>query len=243
MDELTPKDRFLRSLGRCSRDENFIPSFYDRFLANSDEIREKFRHTNFEKQNEMLLRSLRLAAGATAGEPESLREIRERAETHDRNHLNIEPRLYDIWLSSVLDAAREFDAEWDDAIEDAWNTILDHVIKYMVRYYYRWLAQYIHTRNQPITASTRIPAGLVVLPSGQMTVVISAHFKCKASMAAQRLGGDWRRIPAFGRGVWTLRPSAGLVQSRVGSLTPVNWAKTWSSVGALNRMTARQAII
>lgn len=44
----------------------------------------------------MLLRSLKLVAGATAGEPKSLREIRQRAETHDRYHLNIEPEHYDL---------------------------------------------------------------------------------------------------------------------------------------------------
>jgi len=135
MNKSTPKDRFLRSLERCSGNENFIPSFYDRFLDCSDEIREKFSHTDFEKQNEMLLRSLNLAAGATAGEPESLREVRERAETHDRHHLNIEPRLYEFWLTSVLETAREFDAEWDDTIEDAWNTILGHLIERMVKHY------------------------------------------------------------------------------------------------------------
>ena len=57
----------------------------------------------------MLLRSLKIAAGATSGDRESLREIRERAETHDRQHLNIEPGFYDIWLGCVIDAAREFD--------------------------------------------------------------------------------------------------------------------------------------
>ena len=133
--DASPKDRFLQSLDRCSHNEGFIPAFYDRFLSASEEIRDKFRHADFEKQNRMLLRSLTLAAGATSGEPESLREIRERAETHDRHHLNIEPRLYDIWLISVIEVAAEFDTEWNDSIEEAWNTILGHVIQHMIKYY------------------------------------------------------------------------------------------------------------
>ena len=133
--DVAPKDCFLQSLGRCSSDENFIPAFYERFLATSDEIRNKFRNTDFDKQNEMLLLSLKLSAEATFGNAEALREIHERAKTHDSCHLNIEPRMYDLWLTSVIAAAREFDPQWDDSIEKAWNTILGHVIKLMVKHY------------------------------------------------------------------------------------------------------------
>ncbi len=135
MAEATPKELFLASLERCASDEAFIPAFYRRFLATSDEIREKFQDTNFEQQNRMLLRSLKLSAGATFGEPESLRELRDRAETHDRHHLNIRPGLYQLWLKAVIATAREYDVEWDAAIESAWNTILGHVINHMIRYY------------------------------------------------------------------------------------------------------------
>lgn len=135
MSELTPKDRFLQSLDRCSTREQFIPAFYERFLATSDDVRDRFQDTNFEQQNQMLLRSLKLAAGATSGNAESLREIRDRAETHDRHHLNIKPPLYDLWLRSVIETATEFDDEWDDATEDAWKMILGHVIRQMIKYY------------------------------------------------------------------------------------------------------------
>lgn len=131
----SPKDLFLQSLERCSHNEKFIPAFYQRFLSTSEEIGDMFKDTNFSKQNQMLLRSLKLAAGTTAGEPASLREIRDRAETHDRHHLNIEPRHYDIWLNAVIESAREFDEEWNESVEEAWNSILGFVIKHMVKYY------------------------------------------------------------------------------------------------------------
>ena len=118
-DEPSPKELFLQSLERCADSEDFIPSFYERFVGSSEEIREKFRLTDFEVQNRMLLKSLRLVAGVTAGEPEALRELRARAETHDRRHLDIEPRLYRQWQTAIIETARKFDEKWDDDVEDA----------------------------------------------------------------------------------------------------------------------------
>lgn len=129
------KDIFLKSLERCGQNATFISSFYDRFLSTSEDIREKFKHTDFDKQNQMLLKSLKLVAGATLGEPASLREMRERAETHDRHNLNIEPRLYDFWLDSAIETASEFDTEWDESVEQAWHAVLGYVILHMAKFY------------------------------------------------------------------------------------------------------------
>lgn len=83
----------------------------------------------------MLRRSLELCAGVTAGDPESMREINQRAATHDREHLDIEPRFYDVWLKTIIFTAREHDEQWNEATELAWQSILGHVVKYMVRKY------------------------------------------------------------------------------------------------------------
>lgn len=135
MGELTPKELFLQSLDRCTESAEFIPSFYERFLATSDEVREKFRHTNFDEQHEALLRSLRLIAGATAGEPASLEQLRARAETHDRYHLNIKPGHYELWRSAMIETASEFDEQWNDTVQEAWHSILGFVIKRMIKHY------------------------------------------------------------------------------------------------------------
>lgn len=83
----------------------------------------------------MLRRSLEMCATATQGEAEALYELNERATTHDRHHLNIEPRFYDIWLETIIATAREFDDQWTDAIEAAWRRILGHVVQHMIRKY------------------------------------------------------------------------------------------------------------
>ena len=135
MEAVTVNELFLDSLERCARSKKFIPTFYNRFLSASDDISDKFRHTDFGRQNRMLLRSLKLAAYAADGQSEGLREIRERAVSHGRHHLNIEPRLYNFWRSALIETSRQFDGQWDDDIEEAWLTILEHVISQMIKHY------------------------------------------------------------------------------------------------------------
>ena len=135
MAQHTHKELFLDSLNRCAADNGFISAFYKRFLNSSDEVRRKFRFTDFKKQEAMLLGSLRLIAGATAGDSEALHELRERATTHDRYHLNIKAELYDLWLAAIVDTAKEFDPQWSAEVEESWHTILGHVVQHMVRHY------------------------------------------------------------------------------------------------------------
>lgn len=135
MEEVAPKDQFLQSLDRCSGFDGFLPSFYDRFLGSSEEIRQKFKNTDMRMQKQMLLRSLKLSAGATAGDREALQEINDRSETHDREHLNIRPGLYDYWLDAIIETAEQFDPAWDETVEAAWRRILGHVVKHITRKY------------------------------------------------------------------------------------------------------------
>ncbi len=72
----TAKDKFLASLDRCTASDEFVRSFYKRFLSTSEEVQRKFHNTDFAQQNRMLIRSLRLVAAATSGDPEGLRELR-----------------------------------------------------------------------------------------------------------------------------------------------------------------------
>ena len=104
-------------------------------MDSSATIRFRFRNTDFEHQKKMLLRSLQLSAAATDGEPEGLRELNERAASHDRVHLNIGPELYDLWLDAILQAASEFDPDWNDDIRAAWQRILGFVIRHMTSRY------------------------------------------------------------------------------------------------------------
>jgi hypothetical protein len=100
---MSPKETFLESLARCQERPGFILDFYRKFLASSDEIAFKFRFTDFDQQKGMLLHSLQLCAAATAGDPEGLASLTQRAETHSRAHLGIKPQLYDLWLQAAIE--------------------------------------------------------------------------------------------------------------------------------------------
>ena len=45
---------FNDSLARCLSNDRFFRRFYELFLASSQEVRDKFRNTDFAKQNRML---------------------------------------------------------------------------------------------------------------------------------------------------------------------------------------------
>jgi len=114
MNNPSPKDLFRQSVNRCTQSDAFVPSFYKRFLASSDEIRNNFQTADFARQIKMIIASLKLSANAMTGDPDSLRELNERAESHDRHRVDIKPEFYVFWRGALITTAKEFDAQWND---------------------------------------------------------------------------------------------------------------------------------
>jgi hemoglobin-like flavoprotein len=117
-------DAFRASLKRCLDDPAFMKDFYDRFTTASPEVAEKFKNTDFERQNRVLADSLYLMVAGAQGGEESIawREMKHIALRH--RELKIGPGLYDIWLSCLLGAAREHDPQWSPDLEAAWTGTL-----------------------------------------------------------------------------------------------------------------------
>lgn len=134
-DSLTEVEVFTASLERCLSDRSFISSFYERFLASSEDVRHKFWLTNFPDQERRLARSLRTLGRAVVGDLEALRHLSERAESHDRHHLDIGPHLYEVWRTCLMETAAEFDSEWSPVVERSWFVVLVHAIHYMTHRY------------------------------------------------------------------------------------------------------------
>jgi len=130
-------ETFDRSLGRCYASVGFMDRFYERFLAMSPKVREKFRDTDFVRQKRALAASFHmmlLAAGDGEKGPE--RHLHALASSHSRGHLDIGSEFYDYWLDSLLAAVREFDDEWDHDVEEAWEQVMGVGIQYLLSHYH-----------------------------------------------------------------------------------------------------------
>ena len=136
-------ESYERVLQREIDGMDFFAGFYHRFLNTPhpmlDQIREKFRHTDMEKQRGMLKKSFYslLVFYASNHVDDYLLKT---ARMHDQHHLNIPPEFYDIWLDSLVTTVRDYDevcldAHFSDEIELAWRLVLSPGITYMKFFY------------------------------------------------------------------------------------------------------------
>ena len=127
---------FDRSLRRCNANPGFLDLFYETFLASSPKVREKFANTDFHRQKRLLHASFYLILLASE-DPENgpQRYLGHLAERHSVRDLDVGSDLYDLWLDSLLAVVKECDPEFDDAIADAWEQVMEIGIDYLVRHY------------------------------------------------------------------------------------------------------------
>jgi hypothetical protein len=126
-------ETFLASFKRCLTRPDFLLNFYGVFMASSDEVREKFKDTDFKRQTRVLAESLWAMVVVAQGEQGSPAwgDLPRLAARHSRQDLDIRPGLYDGWLDSLLEAARRHDPQFSPEIEDAWRKTLAPGIEYM----------------------------------------------------------------------------------------------------------------
>jgi len=126
---------YNQSYHRCEKSGDFLDRFYEKFLAASPRVAEKFADTDFERQKHALQLSLRMMALSSVGGDAADLYLEYIARRHDRHHLDIEPDLYTLWLDALIDTVRECDPEFDAGVERAWRTVMRHGIDYMTSHY------------------------------------------------------------------------------------------------------------
>jgi hemoglobin-like flavoprotein len=127
---------FEESLARCTADPVFLDAFYQRFLASSPKVREKFANTDFAHQKLALHSSFNLllrAAQEGGGGPEAY--LTELADRHNAAHLGIGAELYDLWLDSLLATVAACDPQCSPAVEQAWEKVMGVGISFMCSRY------------------------------------------------------------------------------------------------------------
>jgi hemoglobin-like flavoprotein len=127
---------FEASLKRCEARPDFLDIFYDKFLASAPEVKEKFAHTNFARQKELLRTSfhhlLLVARDPKQGPDLYLQDV---AVHHGAGQMAIGAHLYDLWLDSLLDTVRICDPECFPEVEAAWEEVMMVGIHYLCANY------------------------------------------------------------------------------------------------------------
>ena len=108
----------------------FFHSFYAKLIEHSPVIAELFKHTDMQKQVEMLIQSITYITsyGATR-EPDA--ELTHLARLHGSDKLDLPPEYYDIWLDCLLQTIREKDPKYDEQVEKSWRLVMEPGIEYM----------------------------------------------------------------------------------------------------------------
>lgn len=130
-----PRDLFVASLDRLDRVPGFIDVFYDRLVHGPKAVARHFEGLDRRRQKIKLQRSFRLAADAVIGKPEALRALAAQATVHDRDHRNVPPSLYPVWIELLVATVRELDPGCDLQTEMAWRLVMSHVARSMRRRY------------------------------------------------------------------------------------------------------------
>lgn len=126
-------DTFRQSLKRCLATPEFLHDFYDRFIGSGDEVREKFRKTEFPRQTRVLADSLYVLAMAAESRDDAFawQELDRLGAAHSRAGLDVDPKHYDTWLTCLVDAAGTYDPEFTPEVGQAWRAALSPGIEHL----------------------------------------------------------------------------------------------------------------
>ena len=108
----------------------FFDAFYENFTGASAEVRDKFKHTDMDRQKKMLKKSFYslVVFYATNNVDDYLIKV---AERHNRANIDIRPELYDLWMESLIATVAQYDADFNETVELAWRLVLSTGITYM----------------------------------------------------------------------------------------------------------------
>ncbi len=121
---------FARILGDGAYNADFIGRFYELFFATSDDIKQRFAHTDMSHQKTMLHDSLRALVDFNQHRKLSP-QMTTLARVHGPQAADIPPTLYVLWLNALLDTVREWDPKFDAQVELAWRLTLAPGITYL----------------------------------------------------------------------------------------------------------------
>ena len=128
-------NEFAASLTRCMIGSGFLDRFYELFQNSSEEIAEKFRNTDFERQKSALRSSLYVMVVAVEGGDAAMAYLDRIARQHSRAELDIRPQFYEVWLDCLIQTVKEHDPEYTEETEKLWREVMRFGIDYITARY------------------------------------------------------------------------------------------------------------
>ncbi|MDH3458649.1 MAG: globin [Gemmatimonadota bacterium] len=124
-------DMAKASFERCCAQPDFLAHFYRNFFTNCPDAEPMFAKTEFERQHKLLRHAIGLLLifpNHMDEEPTVLKRV---ADRHGRRDLDVDPSYYPAFVESLMQTVREHDAEFSDAIDDAWHRTIAPGVAYM----------------------------------------------------------------------------------------------------------------
>ena len=123
------------SLGRCLIKDEFLNSFYERLLSKNPQIEAMFQKTDLKKQIKVLREGITFLVMASGGSRFAIKELEKLGILHDKDHLNIAPSMYSIWVDAFLSTLEEYDYEFNEKLGEEWRTTLEESLTVMKEAY------------------------------------------------------------------------------------------------------------
>ena len=124
------------SYGRCLRDKQFIPSFYERLLARDERIQKMFVGTRWPQQNKALRRGISIALTFAGGSAIVEGSMKQMADVHSlKGHAPVDPVLYVHWRESLLEAVEACDPRLTPELKEAWREALTKTTDFFTERY------------------------------------------------------------------------------------------------------------
>lgn len=119
------------SLQRCLANDLFLETFYKSFIESSPEIKNFFKNTDFQKQFDMMGKSLMTMIAASEANWISDQQLTRLADIHRK--LNIKPEHFELWETSLLTSIQLCDPEYNNEVKNAWKIIIQRGKDFMLR--------------------------------------------------------------------------------------------------------------
>lgn len=120
------------SYGRCTVNQKFLDRFYDIFLASHPAIKPMFAKTDFTKQKALLRSGISMMIMYEDGTQVAKMALDRLGHSHGKQRMNIDPKMYQYWIDSLVAAVKECDPQFSPALEKYWRDAMRRGINYMV---------------------------------------------------------------------------------------------------------------